>query len=93
MIFSNSYDYFVVIINTQMSICSISQTMIFSNCYDYFEAIINTQLSICSISQTKQKGYVTHTVALPYTFKKYLKAKEEEEEELWKIKYNFTMQK
>jgi len=28
-----------------------------------------------------------------YTFQKYLKAKEEEEEELWKLKYNFTMQK
>jgi hypothetical protein len=31
---------------------------------------------------------VCHTVALPFTFKKYLKAKEE----LWKLKY-FTMQK
>jgi hypothetical protein len=29
-----------------------------------------------------------------FTIKKYLKAKEEEEEEeLWKLKYNFTMQK
>ncbi len=34
------------------------------------------------------KGCVTHTVALPFTFKKYLKTKEE----LWKLKY-FTMQK
>jgi hypothetical protein len=31
---------------------------------------------------------VCHTVALPFTLKKYLKAKEE----LWKLKY-FTMQK
>jgi len=31
----------------------------------------------------------SHNVALPFTFKKYLKAKEEE---LWKFKY-FTMQK
>jgi hypothetical protein len=31
---------------------------------------------------------VSHTVALPFTLKKYLKAKEE----LWKLKY-FTMQK
>jgi len=54
MIFSNYYDYFGVIINnTQLSICSISQTMIFSNYYDYFGVIINiTQLSICCISQT-----------------------------------------
>ncbi len=28
-----------------------------------------------------------------FTIKKYLKAKEEEDEELWKLKYNFTMQK
>jgi hypothetical protein len=32
---------------------------------------------------------VCHTVALPFTLKKYIKAKEEE---LWKLKY-FTMQK
>jgi len=35
------------------------------------------------------KGFVTHTMALPFTLKWYLKAKEEE---LWKLKY-FTMQK
>jgi hypothetical protein len=34
------------------------------------------------------KQGVCHTVALPFTLKKYLKAKEE----LWKMKY-FTMQK
>jgi hypothetical protein len=34
------------------------------------------------------KQGVCHTVALPFTFKKYLKAKEV----LWKFKY-FTMQK
>jgi hypothetical protein len=39
--------------------------------------------------KTFNKGCVSHTVALPFTFKKYLKAKEEE---LWKFKY-FTMQK
>jgi len=37
----------------------------------------NQQVSIC------------HTMALPFTFKKYIKAKEEE---LWKLKY-FTSQK
>jgi uncharacterized membrane protein len=88
--------------------CCISQTMIFSNYYDYFGVIIlNTQLSICSISQTKQKGcVVTHTCGLAiYTHLKSIlrqnKKKEEEEEELllllllllWKLKYNFTMQK
>jgi hypothetical protein len=36
----------------------------------------------------KLKQGVCHTVAMPFTFKKYLKAKEE----LWKPKY-FTMQK
>jgi hypothetical protein len=34
------------------------------------------------------KQGVCHTVALPFTLKRYLKAKEE----LWKLKY-FTMQK
>jgi hypothetical protein len=68
MIFSNYYDYLGVIIDTQFSICCISQTMIFSNYYDYFWVIINTQLSNCSISQTKQGVFVTHIVALPYTF-------------------------
>jgi len=38
-------------------------------------------------STYKQQG-VSHTVALPFTLKQYLKAKEE----LWKLKY-FTMQK
>jgi hypothetical protein len=38
-------------------------------------------------STYKQQG-VCHTVALPFTLKQYLKAKEE----LWKLK-NFTMQK
>ncbi len=37
---------------------------------------------------TKFKQGVCHTVALPFTLKKHLKAKEE----LWKLKY-FTMQK
>jgi hypothetical protein len=36
----------------------------------------------------KTKQGVRHTVALPFTLKKYLKAKEE----LWKLKY-FTMHK
>jgi hypothetical protein len=35
-----------------------------------------------------EQGGVSHTVALPFTLKKYLKAKEK----LWKFKY-FTMQK
>jgi hypothetical protein len=44
---------------------------------------------------TKPQQGVCHTCGLChiYTFQKYLKAKEEEEEELWKLKYNFTMQK
>jgi hypothetical protein len=37
----------------------------------------------------KTRGCVTLSVALPFTLKKYLQAKEEE---LWKLKY-FTMQK
>jgi hypothetical protein len=36
--------------------------------------------------EKKKKGGGCHTVALPFTFKKYLKAKEE----LWKLKY-FTI--
>ncbi len=36
-----------------------------------------------------KKGHVT-LMALPFTLKKYLKTKEEE---LWKLKYYFTMQK
>jgi hypothetical protein len=38
--------------------------------------------------QNRTKQGVCHIVALPFTLKKYLKAKEE----LWKFKY-FTMQK
>jgi hypothetical protein len=38
----------------------------------------------------KLKKGVCHTVALPFTLKKYLKAKEEK---LWKPKYFITMQK
>jgi hypothetical protein len=41
----------------------------------------------CKLSTIQTKGYVT-TVALPFTLKKYLKAKEE----LWKLKY-FTIAK
>jgi hypothetical protein len=41
-----------------------------------------------SSSKAKFKQGVCHTVALPFTIKKYLKAKEE----LWKFIY-FTMQK
>ncbi len=45
-------------------------------------------LWVCDPSmQVKTRG-VYHTVALPFTLKKYLKATEE----LWKLKY-FTMQK
>jgi hypothetical protein len=40
------------------------------------------------IGSIQREQGVCHTVALPFTFKKYLKAKEE----LWKFKY-FTMQK
>jgi hypothetical protein len=40
------------------------------------------------MSSTYQQQRVCHTMALPFTLKKYLKAKEE----LWKLKY-FTMQK
>jgi hypothetical protein len=40
------------------------------------------------LSVTKTKQVVCHIVSLPFTLKRYLKAKEE----LWKFKY-FTMQK
>jgi len=40
------------------------------------------------IGSIQREQGVCHTVALPFTFKKYLKAKEQ----LWKFKY-FTMQK
>jgi hypothetical protein len=42
---------------------------------------------ICPNPPSQKQG-MCHTVALPFTFKKYLKAKEE----LWKLKY-FTMPK
>jgi hypothetical protein len=46
-------------------------------------------LDKCSdTSQEEEQGVCHNTVALPFTLKKYLKAKEE----LWKPKY-FTMQK
>jgi hypothetical protein len=41
-----------------------------------------------TIVQTIYNQGLCHTMALPFTLKKYLKAKEE----LWKLKY-FTMQK
>jgi len=40
------------------------------------------------ISNKNQQGVVSHNVTLPFTLKKYLKAKEE----LWKLKY-FTIAK
>jgi hypothetical protein len=43
--------------------------------------------NIATKKHQQQQG-VCHTVALPFTFKKYLKTKEE----LWKLKY-LTMQK
>jgi hypothetical protein len=39
-------------------------------------------------NKKKPELVVDHTVALPFTFKRYFKAKEE----LWKLKY-FTVQK
>jgi hypothetical protein len=41
------------------------------------------------LSNSHDNKGCSHTVALPFTLKRYLKAKEEE---LWKLKY-FTMQK
>jgi hypothetical protein len=60
----------------------------------YFEAcfflsqILLQPLPIVKPWQTPIKQGVSHTMALPFTIKKYLKAKEE----LWKLKY-ITMQK
>jgi hypothetical protein len=54
--------------------------------YAWIERQLN---SFASKWEESNKG-VCHTVALPFTLKKYIKAKEEE---LWKLKYNFTMQK
>jgi hypothetical protein len=41
------------------------------------------------MKQTQKKQGMCRNMALPFTFKKYLKAKEE----LRKLKYNFTMPK
>jgi hypothetical protein len=49
-----------------------------------------TYVNVLILSDHKNNGCVSsHTVALPFTLKKYLKAKKEE---LWRLKY-FTMQK
>ncbi len=52
------------------------------------EAVLNTETVQTKSNQCWYQQGVCQTVALPFTLKKYLKAKEE----LWKLKY-FTMQK
>jgi hypothetical protein len=51
-------------------------------------ALIPVKALPLSLHRTRNKQGVCYTMALPFTIKKYLKAKEE----LWKLKY-FTMQK
>jgi len=51
--------------------------------------VIFVQLMARSNPCPKRNKGVYHTLALPFTLRKYLKAKEEE---LWKLKY-FTLQK
>jgi hypothetical protein len=57
-------------------------------CVLSFVCYLNQPSLHFSFRQSTVKQRVCHTVALPFTVKKYHKAKEE----LWKLKY-FTMQK
>ncbi len=51
-------------------------------------SLLLSRISDLQLSTPNLNKGVCHTVALPFTFKKYLKAKEE----LWKLKY-FTIAK